>query len=443
MSQSSAAKVTVVGGGIAGAEAAWQAAQAGAEVILCEMRPGISTSIHQTGQYAEIVGSNSLGSPTATKANGLLQQELRGLGSVVMDCADATALTTKHQLIVDRKQMATEVTEALASQPRIELRQQHVTKLRQARPLIIATGPLTTQPLARALYRRLRQPFRFFYQSSEPLISLSEIGNRGLVVGSPYDPEDDTGFNCLLDEAAFEAFCIAVERAESTISPAHNPEEIVDRCLPFEMMAQRDSSLLRRGPMNPARLVDPSSGERPAAIVRLMPEDAQGNLWRLLGLRTGLLPGEQERLFRMLPGLEGLEIIIPGQTVRSVFLNAPAVLAPTGRVPRCEGLFMAGHLIGTTDYLQAAVTGWLAGVNAARWAQGQRPVLLPSGTMVGGLISRLTNSNEQCYQAQPVNFGMLPPPPDSEDLSKEARRQLQVEQSQVAIQRLKQQLTSA
>ncbi len=332
MNGSSDSTVVVIGGGIAGSEAAWQAACCGVEVILYEMRPTAPTGAHNTELLGELVGANSLGVNLSTKADGLLKRELHQLQSVVLACADRCALPGGFELLVDRQQMATALTQAVAAHPHIELRRQQVTELPSAAAVVVASGPLTSQPLARLLYRAIGQPYHFFYQSSAPVVRLNNIDDRGLVPGSPYDPQrDSTERNCLLDEAEFEAFCAALAEAETTIPEQANPEELLDRYLPVEIMARRDRHLLWRGPMSAGRLVDPSSGRRPTVIVRLVPEDARGDLWRLAGMGTGLTPDEQQRVFGQLPGLEGLEIVHPGRAVRCAFVPAPAILTRSGR----------------------------------------------------------------------------------------------------------------
>jgi len=434
MNGSSDAKVVVIGGGIAGSEAAWQAACSGADVIVYEMRAAVTTEAHTTDLLAEMVGNNSFGVRLSIKASGLLKRELRQLHSLVLDSANQCALPESYELLVDRQQMATAVTEALISHPRIEIRRQQVTELPRSGAVVVATGPLTSQPLARALYRAIGQPYRFFYQSSAPIVRLHNIDDRGLVSGSPYDPQRDSGErNCLLDEAGFEAFCAALVEAETTIPEQASAEEMLERYLPVEIMVQSDQHLLRRGPMSPGRLVDPDSGERPAAILRLVPEDADGDLWRLAGMGTGLTADEQQRVFGQLPGLEGLEIVRPGRAVRSLFVPAPAILTRSGRVMDCEGLFLAGQLLGIANYVEAVASGWLAGVNAARWACRRKPALIPRQTMFGSLVHRLTETDPAGYQPVPVDFGMLPTETGDAGLAKEERRQLQVEGAQALV----------
>ena len=434
MNSHSDSTVVVIGGGIAGSEAAWQAARCGVDVILYEMRPAVTTVAHTTDLLAEMVGDNSFGVWLSTKADGLLKRELRQLQSLVLDSADKCVLPESYELLVDRQQMAAILTEALTEPPRIEIRRQHVTELPHSGAVVVASGPLTSQPLARALYRAIGQPYRFFYQSSAPIVRLHNIDDRGLVPGSPYDPQCDSGErNCLLDEAGFEAFCAALLEAETTVPEQANPEELLDRYLPVEIMARSDQHLLRRGPMSSGRLVDPASGQRPTALVRLVSEDAKGDLWRLAGMGTGLIPDEQQRVFEQLPGLEGLEIVRPGRAVRSVFVPAPTILARSGRVADCGGLFLAGQLLGTASYVEAAASGWLAGVNAARWTCRRKPALIPGETMFGSLIHRLTESDVSSYCPEPVNFGMLPTGRGDAGLSKEERRQLQVHKSEAVL----------
>jgi len=434
MDNHSQTTVVVIGGGIAGSEAAWQAACCGADVILYEMRPAVTTGAHTTGLLAEIVGDNSFGVWLSNKAQGLLKRELRQLHSLVLETADKCALPESYELLVDRQQMAATLTNALTEHPRIEIRRQQITELPSSEAVVVASGPLTSQPLARALYRAIGQPYRFFYQSSAPVVRLHNIDDRALVVGSPYDPQRDSGErNCLLDEAGFAAFCVALVEAETTIPDEVNPEELLEHYLPVEIIARRDQRLLQRGPMNPGRLIDPDSGQRPTAVVRLVPENAQGDLWRLAGMGTGLHPDDQQRVLGQLPGLEGLEIVRAGRVVRSVYVPAPAILSRSGRVRDCGGLFLAGQLIGTANYLEAAATGWLAGVNATRWACRQEPALIPPDTMLGSLIRRLTQSEVSSYCPEPVNFGMLPTARGDAGLSKEERRQLQIQKSEAAL----------
>jgi len=257
------------------------------------------------------------------------------------------------------------------------------------------------------------------------------------VSGSPFDPQRDSGeLNCLLDETGFEVFCAALTEAQTTAPNEAAPEELLERYLPVEIMARSGQYLLRRGPMSVGRLVDPASGQRPAALVRLVPEDAKGDLWRLAGMGTGLIPDEQQRVFEQLPGLEGLEIVRSGRTVRSVFVPAPAMLTRSGRVADGGGLFLAGQLLGTASYVEAAATGWLAGVNAARWACRREPVLIPRETMFGSLIHRLTESDVSSYCPEPVTFGMLPTERGEAGLAKEERRQAQVQKSQALLAKL-------
>ncbi len=434
MNSHSESKVVVIGGGIAGSEAAWQAARCGVDVILYEMRPATTTVAHTTDLLAEIVGDNSFGVWLSTKAQGLLKRELRQLQSLVLDSADRCALPKSYELLVDRQQMAATLTETLTKHPRIELRQQYVTELPRSGAIVVASGSLTSQPLARALYRAIGQAYRFFYQSSAPIVRLHNLDDRGLVPGSPYDPQRDSAErNCLLDEAGFEVFRAALVEAETTAPNEAAPEELLDRYLPVEIMARRDQHLLRRGPMSTGRLVEPASGQRPTALVRLVPEDADGHLWRLAGMGTGLTPDEQQRVFGQLPGLEDLEMMRPGRAVRSVFVPAPAILTRSGRVADCGGLFLAGQLLGTANYVEAAATGWLAGVNAARWACRRKPALIPWETMFGSLIHRLTESDVSSYCPEPVNFGMLPTEREDVDLSKEKRRQLQMQKSEALL----------
>jgi len=356
------------------------------------------------------------------------------LNSLFITTADHCALAASDELLVDRQRLATALNEAIRQHSRIEVRREEVTELSLARPAVVASGPLTSQPLARALYRAIGQPYRFFYRASAPIVALDDISSRGLMGGCRYDPDRDSReLNCLLDEAGFVTFCAALVEARTTVPEAADPGELLDRSLPVELMARQSGHLLRRGPLTAGRLTSPGSGKRLAAAVRLVPEDSAGQLWRLAGMGTGLTPDEQQRVFGQLPGLEGLEIVRPGQAVRSVYLPTPAVLTPAGRVLDSDGLFLAGQLLGTANYVEAAATGWLAGVNATRWAQRRKPALLPRATMLGSLVHRLTATAADDFASEPVNFSLLPVTSRDIDLPRDERRQMQIKRSEGAI----------
>jgi methylenetetrahydrofolate--tRNA-(uracil-5-)-methyltransferase len=411
----------VIGGGLAGSEAAWQSAQRGLRVQLYEMRPARSTGAHQTADLAELVCSNSLGSRLPDRASGVLQDELRRLDSMLLECAEASALPAGSALAVDRVAFSRLVTGRIASHPRIEIRRQEMTGIPSG-PAILASGPLTSASLSKAIADLTGEEHLHFYDAIAPILSLESINLEVAFRASRYEKgEQDEGdyINCPLTQAEYEAFVTALISAEriqlrdfekeveaGVKAGAHH---FFEGCLPVEILARRGREALAFGPMRPVGLTDPRNGKRPYAVVQLRQDNLAGSLYNLVGFQTNLTFSEQQRVLRMIPGLENAEFVRYGQMHRNTFIAAPKVLLPTFQFRRRADLFFAGQITGVEGYLGNIATGLLAGSNAARLLQGQAPLTLPVTTMLGALCHYITHASLANFQPMKANFGILPP----------------------------------
>lgn len=399
---------------MAGTEAAWQAAEMGVPVRLYEMRPQKETEAHVTDQLAELVCSNSLGSFLVDKAPGLLKAELRGLGSLILDCATASAVPAGSSLAVDREQFAALVTARIEQHPLIELVREEVTTI-PAGPAIIASGPLTSSPLAKEIGRLSGQDYLYFYDALSPIVSYESVNMEMAFRASRYDKgeqEDGDYLNCPLNEAEYNAFYEALVAAEQIELREFEREDahFFEGCLPVEIMARRSRDALRYGPMRPVGLDDPRTGRWPYAVIQLRQDNLAGTLYNLVGFQTNLRWGEQRRVLRMVPGLENAEFLRYGMMHRNTYINAPELLHPTMQYRRQANLFFAGQITGVEGYMGNAATGLLAGINAARLWQGEHPVIMPTSTMLGALAHYVTHAEARNFQPMKANFGLLPPP---------------------------------
>jgi len=423
--------LTIIGGGLAGSEAAWQAAERGIPVTLFEMRPAVRTPAHVTGKLAELVCSNSLGSILPHRAPGVLKAELKQLGSLLLTCAEAAAVPAGAALAVDRTLFAESVTGTIESHPHITVRREEAPAVPDT-PTIIATGPLTSDTLAESLQQITGQESLAFYDALAPIVSLDSIDMTVAFRASRYDKGSAEGdyINCPLTEAEYERFWQALAAAER--APLRDFEEqearFFEGCLPVEVIAGRGREALAFGPLRPVGLTDPRSGERPYAVVQLRQDNLAGTLYNLVGFQTNLRWGEQERVFRLIPGLERAEFVRLGQMHRNTFLNSPTILQPTLQSRRRADLFFAGQLTGVEGYVGSIATGLLAGLNAARLLMGDYPVILPPKTMLGALVHYVTHAKTKSFQPMKANFGLLPPP--EHRLKKQERYQFYAERSQ-------------
>ena len=408
-SQAAREAVVIVGGGLAGCEAAWQAARRGVDVTLYEMKPGRTSPAHRSPDFAELVCSNSLRSNAPTHAVGLLKEEMRRLSSVILEAADETAVPAGKALAVDRNAFAQRVTDAVESHPRIEVRRELVRRIPREGRVILATGPLTSPELARELKQQLGGEPLYFYDALSPIVYADSIDHEVAFRASRYDEGPGDYLNIPLDEGEYGQFVDALLAAETVPLHAFEASLYFEGCLPIEEMARRGRKTLAYGPMKPVGLVDPRSGERPFAVIQLRQEDKRGVLYNLVGFQTKLRIGEQQRIFRALPSLSRAVFARYGSAHRNTYVNAPKRMSPTLEVRSRPGLYLAGQMAGVEGYVESAALGLLAGINAAFAARGT-PVVLPhEATAHGALVHYLMSADPRSFQPMNVNFGLFPP----------------------------------
>ena len=402
-------RLTVVGGGLAGCEAAWQAARRGVDVTLYEMKPLRFSPAHTSSDLAELVCSNSLRSNSVTNAVGLLKEEMRRLDSLVISAADESAVPAGRALAVDRVAFARRITEAIESHPRISVEHTVVERIPASGRVILATGPLTAPELARDLQDLLGDEYLYFYDALSPIVYADSIDHDVAFRASRYEEGDGDYLNLPLDEAGYEAFVDALLSAETV--PLHRFEALLyfEGCLPIEEMARRGRQTLAYGPMKPVGLTDPRTRRRPHAVVQLRQEDKRGILYNLVGFQTKLRIGEQQRILRGLPGLSEAVFARYGSVHRNTYLNAPRRLLPSLEVRSRPGLYVAGQMAGVEGYVESAALGLLAGVNASFAARGDEPVLPDEATAHGALLRYLVGADPRNFQPMNVNYGLFPP----------------------------------
>ncbi len=424
----------VVGGGLAGSEAAWQAANQGLRVRLYEMRPQVSTGAHTGPFLAELVCSNSLGSNLPDHALGLLKEELRMLGSCLVQIAQETSVPAGSALAVDRELFARRVTAALESHPNIEIVREEVIEIPRL-PSIIATGPLTSPRLSAQIKALAGQEHLYFYDAIAPIVILDSIDLEKAYLASRYNAgEQDEGdyINCPMDRQEYDAFVEALVSAQRIELKDFEKElergvkagaqHFFEGCLPIEIIARRGKQALAYGPMRPVGLKDPRSGQRAYAVVQLRQDNQAGSLYNMVGFQTNLTFPEQRRVLRMIPGLENAEFVRYGQMHRNTFIYSPALLWPTLQVKEVKDLFFAGQITGVEGYMGNIATGLLAGLNAARLLHARPLLELPATTMLGALCHYITHASPADFQPMKANFGILAPLADVKSGSRGNRR---------------------
>ena len=403
------ADLVVVGGGLAGSEAAWQAARRGLTVELHEMKPERFSPAHRAPDLAELVCSNSLRAEAVGNAVGLLKEEMRRLGSLVMQAADATRVPAGRALAVDRVAFSKWITRAVEGHPRIRLVRRLVRELPDAPLLVLATGPLTAPELARELEALLGEERLYFYDAISPTVWADSIDRTRVFRGSRYGPPGEGDYlNIPLDRDAYHAFVRALLEAECVPLHPFERELYFEGCLPLEEMARRGPGTLAHGPFKPVGLVDPRTGRRPFAVVQLRQEDRQGVLYNLVGCQTKLRIGEQRRIFRSLPGLERAVFARYGSVHRNTYVCSPRVLRPTLELRARPGLLLAGQIAGVEGYVESAALGLLAGIHAAFLARGELPPPPPPETAHAALLRHLLESPPDGFQPSNVTFGLFP-----------------------------------
>ncbi len=402
--------VTIVGGGLAGAEAAWQCVRRGVPVVLYEMRPARPTPVHRTDLLAELVCSNSLKSDDPATAHGLLKAEMRRLGSLVLACADAARLPAGAALAVDRELFAREVTRRLLAHPLVELRREEVTEIPAEGPTILAPGPLCSPPLAAAIAALTGEENLAFYDAISPVIEADSIDRSVCFAASRYGKGEGSDYlNCPLNREEYDRFYDELVAAARVEMKDFERELLFEGCLPVEELALRGRDTLRYGPMKPVGLVDPRTGRRPWAVVQLRQDNLAATHWSMVGFQTRLKWSEQRRIFRLVPGLERARFVVLGQMHRNTYVNAPRVLRPTFQARAREDLFLAGQVSGVEGYVESAASGLVAGIGAAALARGREPPVLPEETAIGSLQRYVAGADPAHYQPTNVSFGLLPP----------------------------------
>lgn len=405
------AHVTVIGGGLAGSEAAWQIAQRGIKVRLSEMRPQVMTPAHHTADLAELVCSNSLGSALGNTAGGLLKRELQLMGSLIMECALQTSVPAGSALAVDRELFAKEVTRRLEEHPLVEIIREECPTIPEG-IAVIASGPLTSPALSESLQELTKAENLHFYDAAAPIV-LGETVRFDLGFwGARYGKGSPDYFNCPMDKEEYLAFWRALVGAE--LAPLHEHEvddggmPVFEGCLPIEVIARRGEDALRYGPFRPVGLAD-EQGRRPYAVLQLRRENTETTLFNLVGCQTRLKWGEQKRVFRMIPALQDAEFVRYGVMHRNTFVNSPKVLDASFQFRTEQRLFLAGQITGVEGYVESTASGLLAGLNAARLARGSKPLVLPRETILGSLAHYIATADPKHFQPMNANFGILPP----------------------------------
>jgi methylenetetrahydrofolate--tRNA-(uracil-5-)-methyltransferase len=438
-------EVTVVGAGLAGSEAAWQLAERGLRVRLCEMRPERMTGAHATADLAELVCSNSLGSQLPDRASGILLNELRRLGSLLADCADRTAVPAGGALAVDRQAFAALVSQRLSAHPHIRIERGEVAEV-PGGPAVIATGPLTSETLSRALTELTGSDHLYFFDALSPIVYADSLDPTVVFRASRYQrgvEEAGDYLNAPLDADEYARLVQELRTAERIPLRAFEqairqgvragPDRFFEACLPIEVIAERGEMALAFGPMRPVGLRDPRTGKRPYAAVQLRQDNLAGSLYNLVGFQTNLTYAEQDRVLRLIPGLGQARFARFGQMHRNTFIHSPSQLRPTLQHRRRDDLLFAGQITGVEGYMGNIATGLLAGVNLARIVLGREPIVLPKTTMLGALCDYITSAEGAAFQPMKATIGLLPPLGDDVRRTRQQRAQAHASRSEADL----------
>ncbi|WP_397376664.1 FADH(2)-oxidizing methylenetetrahydrofolate--tRNA-(uracil(54)-C(5))-methyltransferase TrmFO [Paenibacillus sp. p3-SID867] len=401
-------RVTVIGAGLAGSEAAWQIASRGIPVTLYEMRPVVKTPAHHTDKFAELVCSNSLRANGLTNAVGVLKEEMRMLNSLVIGSADRNSVPAGGALAVDRDGFSGEITETLHQHPLIEVVNEEIQHIPEEGIVVIATGPLTSPALSSQIRELMGEDYFYFYDAAAPIVEKDSIDTSKVYLASRYDKGEAAYLNCPMTEEEFDAFYDALINAEVAQLKEFEKEIYFEGCMPIEVMMKRGKQTALFGPMKPVGLVNPHTGKLPHAVVQLRQDNAAGTLYNLVGFQTHLKWGEQKRIISMIPGLENAEIVRYGVMHRNTFVNSPKLLEQTYQVKTRPNLYLAGQMTGVEGYVESAASGLIAGINAARAAQGQEGIVFPQESTIGSMAYYITHADPDNFQPMNANFGLLP-----------------------------------
>jgi methylenetetrahydrofolate--tRNA-(uracil-5-)-methyltransferase len=426
-------EIIVIGGGLAGVEAAWQAAESGAHVRLYEMRPVQQTPAHRTDKLAEIVCSNSLKSDEPGTASYLLKEELRRANSLVMQAASATRVPAGAALAVDREQFADYITNRIAAHPKIEIVREEAITIPLDAITIIATGPLTSETLTTQIMRLTGDDQLYFYDAIAPIVAADSIDQAIAFKAARYGKGGDDYLNCPLNEEEYARFYQALIEANSVPLQRFEETRWFEACLPIEELARRGVDTLRYGPMKPVGLIDPRTNQQPYAAVQLRQENLMANAYSMVGFQNHLRYGEQARVLRMIPGLERAEFLQFGQIHRNTYINGPRVLRPTMQVREHPNIFFAGQITGVEGYVESVAMGWLTGLNAARVAAGEELLMAPRATAIGALARYVSSAETKNYQPVNITFALLEPLTRGQAKSVKRKRDRHALQVQLAL----------
>lgn len=403
-------RVSIIGGGLAGCEAAWQLIQRGIKVTIFEMRPGKRSPAHHSDDLAELVCSNSFRSNDPTSAVGLLKVEMKILNSLIVDSAYATEVPAGKALAVDRDAFAKRITKTLHEHPLVEVVRKEITSIPEAKtqPTIIATGPLTSAALAQSIAEFTGKERLAFYDAIAPIVYAHSLDMDVVYSKSRYEDGPGDYLNCPMDKECYLQFIDALNNADYVPLQEFEDPKYFEGCLPVEVICARGEDTLRFGPMKPVGLKNPRTGEDPYAVIQLRKENREATTYNMVGFQTKLTYPEQKRIFRMIPGMENVEFARLGSIHRNTFITSPELLSPTLQFKKRQDLLLAGQLSGVEGYIESAAMGLLAGINAARLARGEEPVIPPRETALGALVHHLTQSEPKRFQPSNVNFGLFP-----------------------------------
>ncbi len=405
-------QLIIIGGGLAGSEAAWQAARLGCQVVLYEMKPQVFSPAHNSPLLAELVCSNSLRSDVVTSAVGLLKEEMRSMGSLIIEAAEQTKVPAGKALAVDREKFARYITTKIEADSFITTVRQEIRELPEPRPetsaIILATGPLTSDALTESLVRLTGRDHLAFYDAIAPIVAAESLDRNIVFQASRYDEGLGDYLNCPMDKSQYEYFISELAQAQKVPLKSFESQKYFEGCLPIEIMLARGPETLRFGPMKPVGLIDPRTGREAYAVVQLRMENKEGTHYNMVGFQTKLTYSEQKRIFRMIPGMEKAEFTRLGSIHRNTFVCGPEVLLPSLQVKKRPDLLLAGQLSGVEGYVESTAIGLLAGINGARLSLGEKPVVPPPETAFGALVTHLTAADPKRFQPSNINFGLFP-----------------------------------
>lgn len=401
--------VHVIGAGLAGAEAAWQAANQGIDVVMHEMRPRKLSPAHHSGDFAELVCSNSLRSNQLENAVGLLKEEMRRLNSIIMDCAEKTKVPAGGALAVDRSAFSQLVTKRLEAHPKITIIREEIMEIPGEGISVVASGPLTSEALTAHIRQITGEEYFYFYDAAAPIISADSIDLGKVYRSSRYDRGEADYLNCPLSKEEYELFWQELTHAETAPIKEFEKTIFFEGCMPVEEMAARGVDTLRYGPLKPVGLLNPHTGELPYAVVQLRQDNLAGTLYNMVGFQTHLKWPEQKRVFSLIPGLENADFVRYGVMHRNTFIDSPKLLKPTLQLCDNERILFAGQITGVEGYIESAANGLVAGLNAGLLAAGKTPVIFPIETAHGAMCHYITSTEAKHFQPMNVNFGLLPP----------------------------------